>query len=188
VSGIMSMMAPGGDGTVRMWLMAAAAAVCLTLALAGAAHGSGNPPRLLAIVPGDRTALTIRPRFMSFDHSQAGRTSDYLSGPGLTQQGFQEGRQPPIVWSRWGGRAAGQATFWLGYSTACGACRYHRYEVRLAAWRVRRGRYTRLSITGPGGTNVYAFEPTRLAVNGRPGGLAAYTWCFTDGLKPCLTP
>ncbi len=192
-------MALAPDG-MKKWLLAGTAAACAALSLAAVAGATGargdraghsaraHPPKLLATAPDDLTGALVRPGFMSFDHSLAGRTPDYLMGPGLTRNGFDHGREPPIVWTAWGARAAGRATYWLGSSNVCRGCQYIRYEVKLAAWRVRDGRYTRFSITVPRGPVLYALEPTRIPANGVPGGLRAHTWCFAKQPKPCVSP
>lgn len=169
-------------------MLTATAALCSMLGLAGAAGASGRTPTLLATAPGGATSFLVRPAFMSFDNSLDGRTPDYLLGPGLTQQGFEHDRYTPITWSTWGTRAAGRATYWLGYSDACGDCRNIRYEVRLVAWRVRQGHYTRFGVTVPRGTVVYALDRIRIRANGVPGGLSAYAWCWAKQPRPCTPP
>jgi hypothetical protein len=172
---------------MRIRLLATTAALCSTLGLAGAASAA-RAATLLATAPSDRTSMLVRPGFMSFDQGAKGRTPDYLMGPGLTRRGYDHGREPPIVWSAWGTRATGRATYWLGQSATCHTCRYIRYVVKLAAWRVRQGHYTRFAITVPHGTVVYALTRIRIPVNGLPGGLPAYTWCYAKQPKPCTPP
>jgi len=187
------MMALGGDGTVRTRLLAALAAVCAILGLAGAATASAKraptrAPKLLSASPEDHYAEQVRPGFMSFYHNDQGGFFDYLEGPRLTWGGWHHGRMPPVVWSRWGSRATGRATYWMGYPPGCLPCREIRRVVGLAAWRVRGGHYTRFSITWRGSTVVYAFTRIRLPVNGVPGGELFDTWCWATGGQPCLAP
>lgn len=160
--------------------------------LAGAAPAAGRTPartpKLLATSPDDRYALQVRPKFMSFYHPEQHGFFDYLMGPKLTWGGWHDGREPPIVWSRWGKRAAGRATYWLGHPPLCRPCKEIRRVVKLAAWRVREGRYTRFSITWRGSTVVYASERTRIRANGVPGGLPAHRWCWAKYPRPCTPP
>jgi hypothetical protein len=201
-------MALGADGTVRRWLaggltaVAAVLAVCTTASAAhagrfptragGARH---HPPTLLTDTPGDSHDLHVRPTFSGFYHQEWHSKYgffDYLMGPGLTRREYDKGQQTPIVWTHWGARAAGRATYWV-YDCAA-TCQYSprdgylRREVTLAAWRVREGHYTRFSITWRRSTVVYAFERTRIPTNGVPGGLPAFTWCWAKYPKPCTSP
>jgi hypothetical protein len=170
------------SGTVAL-CVALCVALFVALGFCGAA-AAASPPTLLIDTPNDRTGLQVRPTFISF-YEDGENGFDYLMGPGLTQGEYRQGKETPIVWTHWGVRATGRATYWVFW---CGGCRYRRYEVRLTAWRVRKDHYTRLSIARPGDTVVYAFEPTRIAANGVPGGLPAYTWCWAKYPKPCVSP
>jgi hypothetical protein len=145
-------------------------------------------PRLLATSPNTLRGTLLKPGFMSFDESLQGRTAGYLEGPGETRREFAYGPNVGIVWTIWGARAAGRASHWIGYSSVCHGCRYIRYEVTLAAWRIKHGHYTRLSITVPRGPVVYALDRIRVRANGVPGGILAYAWCFAKRPTPCVPP
>ncbi len=175
---------------------------------AGAAGASGAPdhpgavtaargvvaaaaPTLLATVPDDSTGFLTRPGFMSFLQNRPNRTPDYLEGPGLTQQGFEAGRQPPVVWTHWGSRAAGRATYWIGHGTSCHGCHYSPRAVSLAAWRIVEGRYTRFSITYPTGRSrvtTYELATVRVPASGVARGVPAYAWCNARVSRACSPP
>jgi hypothetical protein len=189
----MSTMAPGAEGTKTLRrLMTATAMTCATLALAAAgaapAGAERAKPTLLATSPNDNSGLLVRPGFMSFYHGDRGGFFDYLMGPGLTWGAYHHGKEPPVVWSRWGARAAGRATYWLGFPDSCSVCREIRRVVKLAAWRERDGHYTRFSITWRRSTVVYAYEPTRIPVNGLPGGALVHRWCWARIPQSCVVP
>jgi hypothetical protein len=126
---------------------------------------------------------------MIFEQNRPNWTADYLAGPNLTQQGFQDGRQPPIVWTHWGSHAVGQASYWIGYRTSCHDCRYAPRPVSLAAWRLVAGRYTRLSITPIGGkVSTYDLASVTVPTTGVPGGTPAYAWCNERYSRSCSPP
>jgi hypothetical protein len=156
----------------------------------GAAGASApQTPTLLATAPLDATGFVARPRFMIFEQNRPNWTADYLAGPNLTQQGFQDGRQPPIVWTHWGSHAVGQASYWIGYRTSCHDCRYAPRPVSLAAWRLVAGRYTRLSITPIGGkVSTYDLASVTVPTTGVPGGTPAYAWCSERYSRSCSPP
>src|SRR6516164_5595285 len=110
-------------GAVALLALAWTAAAPGHAGAVGPARGAAAPqtqtPTLLATVPMDSTGFVARPGFMIFDQNRPNWTADYLAGPNLTQQGFQAGRQPPIVWTHWGSRAVGRASYWIGYHTSC---------------------------------------------------------------------
>ncbi len=124
---------------------------------------------------------------MSFYHGNGGGFFDYLMGPGLTWGAYKHGKETPVVWSRWGARASGRATYWLGYPPDCAPCREIRRVVKLSAWRVRKGQYTRFAITWRRSKVVYALEFTRIPTNGVPGGLPAHTWCWAKIPQSCVS-
>ncbi len=204
---MMHVMARGADGTRKTWRGRGAVALGAMLALAWAVGGAGPtgaasraapvlaeraaaaPPTLLATAPDESTGFLLRPGFMIFDQNRPNWTPDYLAGPGLTQQGFEDGRQPPIVWTRWGSRAVGRASYWIGHHTPCSGCRYTPRVVGLAAWRVVQGHYTRFSIsylTGRGAT--YVLAQVRVPASGVAGGVPAYAWCSARKPKSCSPP
>jgi hypothetical protein len=180
VSGIIPMVR-------RMRLLLAAAAVCSILGPAGAS-AAARTPKLLAMSPSDHYSEQVRPTFLSFYHFEQHGFFDYLEGPGLTWRGWHKGRTAPVVWSHWGARATGRATYWMGYPPLCQPCKEIRRVVRLAAWRVREGHYTRLSITWRGSTVVYEIRRIRYPVNGVPGGELSYNWCWARYPRPCSPP
>jgi hypothetical protein len=175
---------------------AAALAVAWTAApgharAAGAARAAApQTPTLLATAPLDATGFVARPGFMIFQQNRPNWTADYLAGPNLTQQGFQAGRQPPIVWTHWGSRAVGRASYWIGYHTSCTRCRYTSRAVSLAAWRVVDGRYTRLSITDLAGSkgSTYDLASVTVPTDGVAGGVPAYAWCNERYSRSCSPP
>lgn len=170
-------------------------ALCSALALlvvpaggAGARSLRTRTIRILATSPSTFSGTLIKPGVLEFNNSLQGRTTDFAWGPGETRREFAYGPNVGIVWTRWGARAAGRASFWIGYSTVCHGCRYIREEVKLAAWRVRRGHYTRLSITFPRGPVVYALDRIRVPAKGFPRGILAYAWCDTQQPTRCVSP
>jgi hypothetical protein len=210
VSGMMPSMALGADVLKRPWRRPGAMAL-LALAwtaggagaagAAGAAGGAwattvpghaaaGAPPTLLATAPGEDTGFSVRPGLMTFDPNRPRRTPDFLEGPDLTAQGFEAGRQPPIVWTHWGARAVGHASYWIGYHTPCRGCRYALRAVRIAASRVVGGRYTRLSITDVdrGRASTYDLASVRVPSDGVSGGVPAFAWCNARDPNVCSPP
>jgi hypothetical protein len=148
-------------------------------------------------VPYGSTGFVARPGFMTFEQNRPNRTADYLAGPNLTQQGFEAGRQPPIVWTHWGSRAVGRASYWIGYPTSCHGCRYTPRAVSLAAWRVVNGRYTRFSITDLAGktsgstktnSSTYDLASVTVPAAGVSGGVPAYAWCNARVTSTCSPP
>jgi hypothetical protein len=213
----MPVMAPGGDGTMRTRRLGGAVALASIVGFAWAAGGAAGsaagwagatratdragavraaraaaaPPTLLATAPYDATGFLARPGFMTFDQNRANRTPDYLAGPGLTQHGFQAGRQPPIIWTHWGARAVGRASYWIGYHTPCHGCHYTPRVVSLAAWRVVDGRYTRFSITdlaGKGKGSTFDLATVSVPADGVAGGVPAYAWCNARDPRSCSPP
>ena len=193
-------MVPRGERTMttrRLGGAVALLALAWTAALGharavGAARAAAAPqPTLLATAPLDATGFVARPGFMIFQQNRPNWTADYLAGPNLTQQGFQAGRQPPIVWTHWGSRAVGRASYWVGFRTSCHDCRYTPRTVSLAAWRVLGGRYTRLSITDPAGNgkvSTYDLASVMVPTTGVPGGVPAYAWCNERYSRSCSPP
>lgn len=187
-------MAIGADGITRTWRRGGAVALLALAWTAGTATASA-PPTMLATAPDDSTGFLARPGFMTFEQNRPNRTPDYLAGPGLTEPGFQAGRQPPIAWTRWGSRAVGSASYWIGYHAPCHACRYASRVVRLAAWRVVDGRYTRLSITDVVSTGkakakavTYDLANVSVPADGVSGGVPAYAWCNASDPRSCSPP
>jgi hypothetical protein len=208
---MMSVMELGGDGKIRPGRLGGAVALCLLLGLGWAADGAGatrtaraadgagatrtaratagRPATLLATAPFDSTGFLVRPGFMTFDQNRPNRTPDYLAGPGLTEQGFQDGRQPPIVWTHWGSRAVGHASYWIGHQASCRGCHYTPRAVSLLAWRVVQGHYTRFSITPPGGKgSTYDLASVMVPATGAAGGVPAYAWCNARDPRSCFPP
>ena len=182
-------------GAVALLALAWTAAAPGHAGAVGPARGAAAPqtqtqtPTLLATVPMDSTGFVARPGFMIFDQNRPNWTADYLAGPNLTQQGFQAGRQPPIVWARWGSRAVGRASYWIGYRASCHDCHYTPRAVSLLAWRVLQGRYTRLSITPLGGkASTYDLASVTVPTAGVAGGVQAYAWCNERYLRSCTPP
>ena len=189
-------MALGADGITKT-LRRGGAVALLALAWAAGAATASAPPTILATAPDDSTGFLARPGFMTFEQNRPNRTPDYLAGPSLTEQGFLAGRQPPVVWTRWGSRAVGSASYWIGYHTPCHGCRYTFRLVGLAAWRVVDGRYTRLSITdvvsqGSGKAKpkavTYDLANVSVPADGVAGGVSAYAWCNVRDTRSCSPP
>jgi hypothetical protein len=188
----MTPMALGADGITRT-LRRGGTLALLALAWAAGAATASAPPTLLATAPDDSTGFLARPGFITFNQNRPNRTPDYLAGPGLTQQGFKAGRQPSVVWTRWGSRAVGSASYWIGYHTPCHDCHYISRVVRLAAWRVVDGRYTRLSITdvvstGKAKASTYDLANVSVPADGVAGGVPAYAWCNASDTRVCSPP
>lgn len=174
-----------------MMLRLTVATVLVCLSVTPASAGATplprrRPPVLLAYAPG--TTSVARPQFMSFDEGWRGHEADFLLAPGIRRinAGFDQPNR--IRWSRWGAVAVGRASYWLGPSGACGStCHYIRLGVTVRASRVRKGRYTRLTIVVPRGPVVYGLRAIRIPANGTPGGLRASNWCNV-GYRRCSTP
>lgn len=184
----MPSMASGADGMKRTWRRGGAVAL-LVLAWTAGGAGAAAPPTLLATAPGQDTGFSVRPGLMTFDPNRSHRTPDYLEGPGLTAQGFEAGRQPSIVWTHWGARAVGHASYWIGYRTPCRGCRYAPRAVSVTASRVVNGRYTRLSITSPTArAATYDLASVRVPTDGVSGGVPAFAWCNARDPNVCSPP
>ena len=176
-------------GAVALLALAWTAALGHARAIGAVRAAAAAQPTLLATAPLDATGFVARPGFMIFQQNRPNWTADYLAGPNLTQQGFQAGRQPPIVWTRWGSRAVGRASYWIGYRASCHDCRYTPRAVSLLAWRVLQGRYTRLSITPLGGkASTYDLASVTVPTDGVAGGVQAYAWCNERYLRSCTPP
>ena len=177
-------------GAVALLALAWTAALGHARAVGAARAAAAPQPTLLATAPLDANGFVARPGFMIFQQNRPNWTADYLAGPNLTQQGFQAGRQPPIVWTHWGSRAVGRASYWIGYHTSCTRCRYTSRAVSLAAWRVVDGRYTRLSITDLAGSkgSTYDLASVTVPTDGVAGGVPAYAWCNERYSRSCSPP
>lgn len=154
------------------------------LMLAAAAMPSPSGARTGASAPkllqGSYVAnyFVARPALMSFYSPIARTFTSYITAPGITRSEFKHGRTGSIRWTESDRTARGTGEEWDdNCSPNCDRGTFEPVPVTLRAWRVRRGRYTRLSVTlHPPRLRPLTFAYSLLLTRRRYLGSRLYYW------------
>jgi hypothetical protein len=162
------------------------AAMCVAMPALASARKHRAEPRLLAAAPDDNSlSFDVRPATLELGPSA--NSFEFMVGPGATARAYNEDRPVGrIRWLRWAQTAVGRATdLHMQRNRLLFVHAKRSSQVTVRAWRVRAGRYSRLSITYPAGrTYVFALQYMRLPHFGK---YLMHVWCRV-GLPGCVAP
>jgi hypothetical protein len=161
----------------KLWVAAVLAAAA-GLVPAAPAAARRSPPKILQ---GSLTAnvFMVRPPEMVFWSPIVKIFTAYVTGPNVTRYDWNHRRTGHIAWIRWNRREAVGIGKWWEDSCApdCARGPFEPEHAVIRAWRVRAGRYTRMSATlSAPGLRPLTFTYKLLLSVKRYGGYRIYYW------------